>query len=368
MQKNIFEIISRLVGQANILTIPREFVLLLGSLETALILSQLLYWSGRTINKDGWIWKTYQEWEEEIGLSKYQVSKARRQLEGLGILECKVKKVSGNPTVHYRLLTNELIDWLVKKLNERKSKNLTIESEEVQNENSIVKKLNKPKLSNLTIEEQKTEQSLTKTTYKDYNKDYNNNITGTGYRDPEQKTKPINDDVERPRNKKSKDNCAQITVVKDKDILSGGSIINRPKEVMNTDLGLININPGADKCFAIVDPDPGGRINQIYELLKSKGIRLDINSKTSEVYRQLAEYSDEQISEIARKLKAKEDQKEILNASGLLASIPSVIEDILNDRLYPKASKRRKTSIKKAQGEKDKYSDLCSLDTYSPQE
>ncbi len=48
----------------------------------------------------------------------------------VGVLETKLRKVSGAPTVHYLFLFAEFEQWLVKFLNNGKSTNLTMQSEE----------------------------------------------------------------------------------------------------------------------------------------------------------------------------------------------------------------------------------------------
>jgi len=101
-QRAVLSLITRLVGQANVLTIPRIFIDLTGSHEAALLLSQILYWSERTRDPDGWFYKTAADWEAELALSEYQVRKARKVLEPLG-LETKLRAVNNVPVQHYRL-------------------------------------------------------------------------------------------------------------------------------------------------------------------------------------------------------------------------------------------------------------------------
>ena len=124
-QKEVYNIIEKFTGQANILTLPRIFIELTNSIATSLLLSQLIYWSSRS-KDDGWVYKSYAEWEQEIGLSKYKVKKATDQLKGLKLLKTKLKKVNGVPTLHYKLDSEEISLWIVKKFNNGKSNNLTI--------------------------------------------------------------------------------------------------------------------------------------------------------------------------------------------------------------------------------------------------
>jgi hypothetical protein len=101
-QRDVQTLIARFVGQANVLTIPREFIRWTGDIEAALLLSQLLYWSERTSDPDGWIYKSAREWEEEIGISTYSLRKARKALEPFGV-ESVVRTQNNVPTVHYRI-------------------------------------------------------------------------------------------------------------------------------------------------------------------------------------------------------------------------------------------------------------------------
>jgi hypothetical protein len=111
-----------IAGQSNIIAVPRLLIKVMNdSLGGGVFLSQLIYWSDKGSDKNGWFYKTYDEWEEETTLSKYKIRKYTEELTKIGILETKIKKANGAPTVHYRLQITALIEWIVK--------NLTMESE-----------------------------------------------------------------------------------------------------------------------------------------------------------------------------------------------------------------------------------------------
>jgi len=79
-----------------------------GDYNGAVVLSQMLYWHGRTGRDDnGWVFKSYFDWHEEIGLSKYKMRRILNALKKKGVIETKIKKIRGNPTLHYRLLYDE---------------------------------------------------------------------------------------------------------------------------------------------------------------------------------------------------------------------------------------------------------------------
>lgn len=67
----------------------RCFVTITGSITAALMLSQALYWQHCCKDPEGWWWKTLEEWIEETGLNRRELSLARRKLQLLGILDEK---------------------------------------------------------------------------------------------------------------------------------------------------------------------------------------------------------------------------------------------------------------------------------------
>ena len=92
-----------LAGQRNVITVYRAFVDFTGSLEAAMILSQLLYWIPRSNDPSGWVAKTDADFAEELCLSTYGVRKGRKVLEKMGFLHTEVKRFSGAPTLRYRI-------------------------------------------------------------------------------------------------------------------------------------------------------------------------------------------------------------------------------------------------------------------------
>src|SRR5690625_331551 len=122
--------IKKVSGQDNILTIPKVYIEITGDINTALILNQAIYYSSITKRKDGFFYKTYRGWEEETGLSQYQVSRSVKKLENMDLLETKLKRAEGSPTLHYKVLMDNLQDLIINKLNNGLSRNLIIENEE----------------------------------------------------------------------------------------------------------------------------------------------------------------------------------------------------------------------------------------------
>ena len=78
-----------LLGQGVLAFHPR-LVQLTGSLSSALMLSQSLYWTrikAERGDKDAWFWKTRESWRAEIGLSRHEQDSARKRLLLAGVVE-----------------------------------------------------------------------------------------------------------------------------------------------------------------------------------------------------------------------------------------------------------------------------------------
>lgn len=109
----IKEILNRISGQQNVFTVPKIYVDYTGDVTTAILLNQIVFLSDKTKRKDGYFYKTYKEWTEEICLTERQVRYSVKKLKKMEILETKVQRANGSPTVHYKLLFDKFIDSIL---------------------------------------------------------------------------------------------------------------------------------------------------------------------------------------------------------------------------------------------------------------
>lgn len=126
-QQHIFEEIQKQIGKNNVLTIPDSILHYATDLPAAVFLSQLIYWCDKGKSPDGYIFKTYKEWRSETLLSEYQIRKASKKFQGMGILHSKKKKANGAPTIYYKLDRTAFINAFLKFLR--------MESENIKNGN-----------------------------------------------------------------------------------------------------------------------------------------------------------------------------------------------------------------------------------------
>lgn len=87
----------------------RIFATICDDLNAGIMLSQLWYWrSGKTAQqRDGWFYKTVNEWDTEIGLTRRQIDRARLILKQKKFLEEKLKGMP--PKLYYRVKFHAVI-------------------------------------------------------------------------------------------------------------------------------------------------------------------------------------------------------------------------------------------------------------------
>lgn len=79
----------------------RHYVGLGCGINGALMLSQMIYWSKRTKDRNGYFYKTQDEWEQETGLTRWEQETARKKLRELGFVS---EHKHGVPCkVHFRV-------------------------------------------------------------------------------------------------------------------------------------------------------------------------------------------------------------------------------------------------------------------------
>ena len=89
----------------------KHYVFLGCGINGALMLSQLVYWTSRTKDADGWIYKTQVEWTRETGLTRTEQENARKKLLELGFIT--EKKMSVPCRVFFRVERENLYKSLI---------------------------------------------------------------------------------------------------------------------------------------------------------------------------------------------------------------------------------------------------------------
>lgn len=108
----LFNAIRELSGNEANISIPRVYISFCGGdLNQAAVLSQLVFWSGRSSRKDGWFYKRHEQLAEELCFTVDQVRYALKKLKSrLGdSLLTERKKADGIPTVHYKFNEDKLM-------------------------------------------------------------------------------------------------------------------------------------------------------------------------------------------------------------------------------------------------------------------
>ncbi|MEC5422086.1 conserved phage C-terminal domain-containing protein [Virgibacillus sp. C22-A2] len=106
-------LINKMSGQHNTFTVPKIYVEYTGDLTTAILLNQIVFLSDKSKRKDGYFYKTYKEWKTEICLTERQVRNSVNKLKKLEVVETKLMRANGSPTVHYKLHYDKLVDSIL---------------------------------------------------------------------------------------------------------------------------------------------------------------------------------------------------------------------------------------------------------------
>lgn len=106
------QLIRNHFGEHTILAVQRPYIDFTGSIEGGLLLTQMIYWHDRSsICKDGWFFKTFAEWEAELGLKRKTINTLISKWKEAGFLETDLRKSpKGTPITHYRFLMDEFLE------------------------------------------------------------------------------------------------------------------------------------------------------------------------------------------------------------------------------------------------------------------
>jgi hypothetical protein len=127
IREQALQLIEQTTGNRNVVIIPRVFIDLMdGDRNAATVLNQVLYWTDRTSHPNGWFYKSYAEWYDELGLSEFQVHRViwgdprvqnpKRTLRDVGVEVQLRRSPNGSPTLHYRLDTAIFFGVLIEHL------------------------------------------------------------------------------------------------------------------------------------------------------------------------------------------------------------------------------------------------------------
>jgi hypothetical protein len=103
-QQQVFAMLRQLSGQGGMVVVPRLLINYFdGKLDWAAMLSQLLYWSDKNLDAEGWFVKPDKELIKEVGISQGSAFGCRKWLKDEGLLLVKTARYNGTPMLHYKI-------------------------------------------------------------------------------------------------------------------------------------------------------------------------------------------------------------------------------------------------------------------------
>lgn len=104
------EIIALFSGQSSTITTPKLYYQLTGSFSLAVILNQIVFWSNKSSCNDGYFYKKYEEWFEELHIPERTLRRRFDTLESNGWIHTKVKMVVGKNVKHIKPDMDKIIE------------------------------------------------------------------------------------------------------------------------------------------------------------------------------------------------------------------------------------------------------------------
>jgi hypothetical protein len=108
VQQGLKDIAEKYSEYACVIIVDPVLAKIAGGYTAAVFLARLIYWHSRGLLADNWVAKTKREWLNELDIESKSIERYTERFESMGILETKLKKWSGAPTVHYRLNVEKL--------------------------------------------------------------------------------------------------------------------------------------------------------------------------------------------------------------------------------------------------------------------
>lgn len=126
---NIKKGIDKLLGKHdNVCAYHKSFALIAESASGGLFLSQLYFWCDKGSRADGYIFKTYQQWYDEIHISLSEWDRAKTFLKEIGVID--YRRFGTDPKLYYRINFDVLAEKLtqaIEKMTNKPQKNSMFE-------------------------------------------------------------------------------------------------------------------------------------------------------------------------------------------------------------------------------------------------
>jgi hypothetical protein len=133
------EIIALFSGQSQTITIPRPYIQITKTYTRASVLNQCIFWHNKSSSKDGWFYKSYEEWFDELEIPERTLRRIFQEFEQEGWITSKVKKVSNLNLKHIKPNMDKIIDSIHFKLNQNSPNRPQLQNGSTIEQNTCIK-------------------------------------------------------------------------------------------------------------------------------------------------------------------------------------------------------------------------------------
>lgn len=109
----IIRLTQEISGQKSMVGIPRIYIKITKNLSIGGVLSQVVFWGGKTDRPDGFFYKSGEQWLKELELSYHQITQMTNRLVDWGLIEKQDLPHNRTHKMHYRPLMPNIVQWIL---------------------------------------------------------------------------------------------------------------------------------------------------------------------------------------------------------------------------------------------------------------
>jgi len=107
------EDLHKLTNEGSTVAVPKAYLeLTKGNGRASIFLQQCIWYSDKGQRGNGWFYKSFSEWHDELFFPRQGVETAVRELKKLGVLETEISMAGGHPTTYYRVDIDHLYEMV----------------------------------------------------------------------------------------------------------------------------------------------------------------------------------------------------------------------------------------------------------------
>lgn len=110
---SIIRLTQEMSGQRSMVGVPRIYIKITKNLSIGAVLSQVVFWGGKSQRADGFFYHTAAQWQQELELSNYQITRIADRLVSWDLINKEDLPHNGTHKMHYRPVMANVVKWIM---------------------------------------------------------------------------------------------------------------------------------------------------------------------------------------------------------------------------------------------------------------